>query len=138
MILVNQNLIFVIIGIALVSVIPLAFFGFTEEEKSSEGVIRLIEAPPDIGLDEKLRNFETNNPNADKILSQCGSDKHCAVEALSDLATNEPQPVVLEALSDITTAYNDLGYYCHGAAHHLGMFVFGLTQNMTEALEFAK
>jgi hypothetical protein len=136
--LVNQNLKFVIIGIAVVSVIPLVFFGFQEQEKSSEGVIRLIEAPPDISLDEKLRNFETKNPNADKILSQCGSDNHCAVEALWDLSTNESQPIVLEALSDITTAYNDLQYYCHGTAHHFGMFVFGLTQNMTEALEFAK
>jgi len=54
------------------------------------------------------------------------------------LTSNEPLPVVIQTLNDITTAYDDLKYYCHGAAHHFGMFLYGLTGNITKTLEFAE
>ena len=136
----KNNIIFVIIGIAAIAVIvPLAYFvSSNQEDDSPEGVIQLIQGPKDYSVDQKLKNIEIANPNAEKILSQCGTDKHCVVDALWDLASYEPQLIVIETLSDITTAYNDLKYYCHGAAHHFGMFFYGLTGNMTQAMDFAE
>jgi len=136
----KQNSKFVIIGFAIIAVIlPLTYLTFVnQEDNSSKGVIHLTEAPPDYSLDETLRNFETSNPHADKILSNCATDEHCVVEAMWDLSNIEPQQIVLDTLTDITTAYNDVKYYCHGTAHHFGMFLYGLTGNMTQTLEFAK
>ena len=135
----KQNRKFVIIGIVGVAVaLPLIYLSFLNQENlSSEEQMTLIEAPPAESTDAIVRSIKTDNPEANKILSECGTDGHCAVEALRELADVEQEKSVLQTLSDITSAYAEVGYYCHGPAHHLGMFLYETTQNLTKTLEFA-
>ncbi len=95
------------------------------------------DVPQEENFDEIIRSAKTDNPHANQILAGCGSDEHCIVESMWNLAEYEQEKTVLETLSDITSAYADVGYYCHGPAHHLGMFLYGFTGNLTQTLEIA-
>ena len=136
----NQKTKLGIIGIFAVAVLgSLIYFTLdTKEDIPPTEEIQQTETLSDLAFDEKIRNFQTLNEEANKILSSCGSDKHCTVELMWNLAENEPQATVIQTLNDITSAYTELGYYCHGVAHHLGMFLYGITGNLTQTLEFAE
>ncbi len=134
----KKNRKFVIIGIVGVAVaLPLIYLSFLNQENLSSEEQMILEVPSTQSIDAIVRNIKTDNPEANKILSGCGTDGHCAVEALRELADVEQEKFVLQTLSDITSAYTEVGYYCHGPAHHLGMFVYDITQNLTKTLEFA-
>ena len=109
----KQNRKFVIIGIVGVAVaLPLIYLSFLNQENlSSEEQMTLIEAPSAESTDAILRSIKTDNPEANKILSGCGTDGHCAVEALQDLADVEQEKSVLQTLDDITSAYAEVDFY---------------------------
>jgi len=137
MISVNQNRKFVIIGIVSVAVaLPLIYLSFLNQENLSSEEQMILEVPSAESIDAKVRSIKTDNPEANKILSGCGTDKHCTVELLWNLVDVEQEKSVLQTLNDITSAYAEVGFYCHGPAHHLGMFVYDMTQNLTKTLEF--
>jgi len=129
---------FVIIGTACLAVfVVVIYFSFANQD-STKLESEIVESSKDIPGDKKIVEFKTENQNANKILSDCGVDEHCIVEAFWNLASTEQEQTVLEALSAATAAYDQAGYYCHGLAHHLGMFLYGITGNMTKTLEFAE
>ena len=128
---------YVIIGIACIAVVlPVLYLSFANQSTLETEIIP--ESPKSISFDEKIRSINTDNSFANKILSDCGADEQCVVEALRDLSSVEEEKAVLETLNVITSAYDSSGFYCHGAAHHLGMFLYGLTGNLTQTLEFAE
>ncbi len=128
---------FVIIGIACLAVVLAVFYLNSTNQKNTLET-EIIESAKDFSFEDKIKAIKTDNPNANQILSDCGIDEHCVVEALWDLASNEQEKTVLEALNAVSTAYDKTGYYCHGPAHHLGMFLYGLTGNLTKTLEFSE
>lgn len=133
----KNNFKLMIIGIAIIAIIvPVVLLIFGQETTSDKPDV-LLDAAPKNSYDEKIRTIKTENLVANEILSECGGDEHCAVESLWDLSDTGSEEAVLETLNNITSAYAEVGYYCHGPAHHLGMFVYGLTENLTKTLEIA-
>jgi len=84
--------------------------------------------------DVELKNLPIEDPHVKKILSQCGIDKHCTVESLQELAKLENKKTVLSAVNEILLIYEEIGFYCHENGHHLGMFVYGFTGNLSESI----
>jgi len=127
------------IGISIAVLGSLIFLTLnTQDDSLIVGETQNSEIQSNEALDEKIKSFQTGNKKADKILSSCGSDEQCIVELLGNLAETESQESVILTLNDVSSAYNELGYYCHGIAHHLGMFLYGLNGNITQTLEFAE
>jgi hypothetical protein len=127
-----------ITGIVIIAVILVIYLIMTiQEEVFQEQEIRIEESPSTESFDSLIKSIKTKNPYVNQILSKCGTDAHCVVEAMWDLAEVEQEKIVLQTLSDITSVYSDAGYYCHGPAHHLGMFLYGFTNNITKTLELS-
>ncbi len=84
--------------------------------------------------DVELKNLPIKDPHVKKILSQCGIEVHCTVDGLLELAKLENKKTVLSAVNDILSIYEEIGYYCHQNGHHLGMFVYGFSGNLSEAI----
>ena len=108
----KQNRKFVIIGIVGVAVaLPLIYLSFLNQENLSSEEQMILEVPSTQSIDAKVRSIKTDNHEANKILSGCGTDGHCAVEALQDLADVEQEKSVLQTLDDITSAYAEVDFY---------------------------
>lgn len=84
--------------------------------------------------DIKVRDMPIDDPHVKKIFSECGIEQHCTVEGLWDLAKLEDKQTALASTKEILAIYEEIGFYCHENGHHLGMFVYGLTGNLSEAL----
>ena len=82
----------------------------------------------------RVRDMPINNPHVKKIFSECGIEKHCTVEGLWDLAKLEDKQTALASTKEILAIYDEIGFYCHENGHHLGMFVYGLTGDLSEAI----
>jgi hypothetical protein len=74
---------------------------------------------------------------ADQIVEECGRDAHCAMEELSDIAETEEEGVVIATFNDVLSNYDDSIRYCHEQAHHLAMFLYSYTGNLSRAMSFA-
>ena len=75
---------------------------------------------------------------AKNTIQKCKDEMHCAVEELNELAQNENQEVVLDSYKKLSTLYHENKYIvCHNISHHLGMWIYGYTQDLEQSLEFA-
>jgi len=84
--------------------------------------------------DDKLKNMPIDDPHVKKIFSNCGTEKHCTVESLQKLSESESKITVIETAREILSTYEEIGFYCHKNGHHIGMFIYGLYGNLSEAI----
>lgn len=82
---------------------------------------------------DQITNVAANS-YAEQIIADCGIRPHCAMEALQDISKREEQTVVLRTFDYIISKYDESSNYCHHEAHHLGMFLYAYTGNLTQAL----
>ena len=83
-------------------------------------------------------SIHTKNPNAIKILELCDTDKHCIVEALWSLAKQEKDDaIVFTAADEIMANFQQAGFYCHQQGHHVGLFLYSFTQDLSKSLSLA-
>ena len=75
---------------------------------------------------------------AKQIIDTCKDNMHCSVTGLDNLAKNQNQQVVLGTFSDLVSLYDVSPYPCHETAHHLGMWLYGYTQDLQKSLSYAK
>ena len=71
---------------------------------------------------------------ATNIIAECERDKNCLVEMMWQLSNKENQQTVLTTVGDIMSVYQQEQFYCHQQAHHLGMFLYSYTTDLSEAL----
>lgn len=75
---------------------------------------------------------------AEQIFDDCKDDKHCVVESLDTIAESEQKDIVLGTFSELIVLYDeDPDIPCHEMAHHLGIWLYGYTQELEEALQHA-
>jgi len=81
-------------------------------------------------------SIQENETNlyVEQIIAQCGDEPNCAIKALQQLAEREEQNIVLRTFDGIIAKYEEGGNYCHRQAHHLGMFLYAYTGNLTQSL----
>jgi hypothetical protein len=75
---------------------------------------------------------------AEKIIASCqNDDEHCPMMALNELNKTAGRQMVLSTFSNLVQVYDKNDYSCHHAGHHLGMWLYGYTRNLKEALSYA-
>ena len=128
--------IYIIIGISFVGV-ALAYNFFLYENLEETRTFNVSFLTHEEYIDRQVRNSNTGNPNADKILLKCGIDKHCIVEKLEELAKPQDESLVLESVNHIMQAFQRVGFYCHHQGHHIGMFLYGYLEDLPKTLASA-
>jgi hypothetical protein len=76
---------------------------------------------------------------AEQIMTFCqdDDDDHCPILALNKLNKTVSRQMVLETFSDLILLYDKSIYPCHDIGHHLGMWLYGYTKSLKEALNYA-
>jgi len=93
---------------------------------------------PESGYHEvNVDSIATENPYVIPILAQCGADAICGIQLLQELSKTETRETIFETTYEILSAYKKSGLDCHGLGHHYGVFLYGQTGNLTEAMSFA-
>jgi len=88
--------------------------------------------------DEQVRKIRTGNTQVDFILSKCGNDDLCVVEAIQKLSKNETQEIVLGVIDEILDVFQKSELICHEYGHHIGEFLLGYSNgNVTKAYTLA-
>jgi hypothetical protein len=75
---------------------------------------------------------------AEQIMAYCKDDIHCPVLALDQLGKTQSRQIVLGTFFDLILLHDESYHICHETAHHLGMWLYGYTTNLNEALSYAK
>ncbi len=141
MIFVKQRLKFALITIAsIITISSLIFFYTIDEKNADEDSLTESETEISIGTlqDKQMRSAQTGNIYANKILSECGIDFNCTFKNMKDLAKEENQKIVLATFSDIVSVYQQVGIACHKPGHHLGVFLYAQTGNLSQSLSIAQ
>lgn len=87
---------------------------------------------------ESMPVNSSSTPYAQQIMKLCQDDgDHCPMMALNELNKTESYRVVLSTFSDLVRMYDENNYSCHHEGHHLGMWLYDYTRNLTEALKYA-
>ena len=125
-----------IIALSGVTIIPLIYFYlnediFIQEQSSFKAEILTHEE----FIEKQLQYVQIENQHAKEILSKCGIDDFCLLEALQNMRQKETRETILGTIDEILSAYLEIDYYCHRQGHHIGEFVYGYIGNVTLALE---
>lgn len=109
-----------------------------DAEKTPKFSVQIVFEDPYTEYDNMIKNTKTGNLNSDRILSSCGIDEHCTVEALYSLAKKENQETVISTMKDIISSYQKINILCHRNAHHIGEFLLGFANgNVSKAISYA-
>lgn len=89
--------------------------------------------------DQELSNDNSSKLYAEQIFLSCQDDNatHCPMMALDELNKSGSQTLVLETFLNLVRLYDQNNYSCHHEGHHLGMWLFDYTGNLTRALKSA-
>jgi len=128
-----------LIAIAVIAVVSSLVFLYSENEETvqQDFTTQFKFMTWNEYYDEELRKSKTENPNANKILFECGIDEMCATELMLQLSRAENKQTVLGTYHELLAAYLNSGLYCHAQGHHFGKFLYGYIGNVTEALSIA-
>ncbi len=77
---------------------------------------------------------------AEQIIVACQDENdgdHCPMMALDELNKIANRQLVLGTFLDLVRLYDENNYSCHDDGHHLGMWLYGYTENPKEALKYA-
>ena len=88
--------------------------------------------------DEQISN--SSKLYADQIMVACRDESdvdHCITMALDELDKISDRQLVLETFLDLVRLYDENKYSCHSNGHHLGMWLYGYTANLKEAIKYA-
>ncbi len=88
----------------------------------------------DIILENVPQPKDTRTFDANSILSECNIDEHCIVESLQILAKQQDDKIVYATVDKIMSHIDDAGIYCHKQGHHIGIFLYAYTQDLSKAL----
>lgn len=86
-------------------------------------------------LEESL---QAEDSYAEQIMTECEGKLDCTMEALRDISETEEQSTVLVIIKDIISTYEKSSYQCHKEGHHLGMFLYDYTGNLTQSLSYVE
>jgi hypothetical protein len=102
------------------------------------GVILYVMEGKNTGTNLQSQDYnQTEQAYAQNIIDTCKSAMHCPVTGLDNLTKTENRQIVLGTFADLVTLY-DHTYPCHEIAHHLGLWLYGYTQDLNESLPYAK
>ena len=74
---------------------------------------------------------------AEQIVTTCKEDIHCAIDELNDLDKNVTErQTTLNVFLDVVRLYDKNNYQCHQTSHHLGMWLYGHTTDLDEAVQY--
>lgn len=73
----------------------------------------------------------------EEIVNKCEYNAHCALNELQQLSLKEEKGAVLQTFDELMRKYDETNTYCHDNAHHLSMFLYSYTSNLSEALSYA-
>lgn len=86
----------------------------------------------------EFANNQTSKVYAERIFLSCKDDaEHCPMMALDELNKMTSPPVIMETFSDLVQLYDENNYSCHHEGHHLGMWLYDYTGNLSQALNHA-
>lgn len=104
---------------------------------------------PDVLLDTKdeiILESESENSQNNVLINfssstkgtpiECDGDLGCALNDLKDVSESESPEIVLKTFSEITFAAKQTGNKCHVLGHELGIFLYGYTGDLSQALSF--
>jgi len=125
----KQNIKFIILGLVGFAAVFSFYLFYSDDQQNTTEEEKL-------SFYEQAKKAKTYSLHANKILSDCGNQPICTVEALQNLARIEDQKTVFATVNNITLAYREINNPCHSPAHHLGAFLYGHMGNLTQALLF--
>ncbi len=128
--------IYIIISIGII--VSMSYFFFPNENTQETRSFQVVMMTGEEYRDEQIRKIRTGNTHADFILSKCGNDDMCVVEAIQKLSKSETQEIVLEVIDELLDVFQTTELICHKYAHHIGKFLLGYSNgNLTKALTLA-
>jgi hypothetical protein len=84
---------------------------------------------------------ENNLPQkyTEQIFISCQDldNEHCPMMALDEINKTGSSILVLETFLNLIKLYDENNYSCHHEGHHLGMWLYDYTGNLTQALKSA-
>lgn len=105
---------------------------------SGFAVVAILGLGPDQNPDaEFLKKDNTYFAYAEQIVTTCKEDIRCAIDELNDLdkKTTERQ-TTLNVFLDVVRLYDESDYKCHKTSHHLGLWLYGYTTDIDEAIQY--
>lgn len=93
-------------------------------------------------IDLQNREFSEDNSSqsyAQQIFISCqdSDDEHCPMMVLDEIKKTNPHGLVLQTFLNLVRIYDENNYSCHHEGHHLGMWLYDYTGNLTQALKSA-
>ncbi|MGD9533656.1 MAG: hypothetical protein AB7V56_07795 [Candidatus Nitrosocosmicus sp.] len=88
---------------------------------------------------QNLSDNISSQSYAEQIFLSCqnSDNEHCPMMGLDEINKIGSQTVVLETFLNLVRLYDENNYLCHHEGHHLGMWLYEYTQNLTRALKSA-
>ena len=70
----------------------------------------------------------------EQIVTKCKTKTDCIIDSMKKVAENEKKIITLRTYESIIGWYEDSLGYCHGVGHHMGMFLYDYSEDLSEAL----
>ncbi len=105
----------------------------------NQKILEIPKEPPAVKSSNKILEIKENwkETFATRILQECGTDSHCAVEELRILLNNKAHHnSIMKTYYDLVDFYKRTDFSCHTESHRLSEFLYGYLQNVTLALEY--
>ena len=100
---------------------------------------RNIEETREINFLEIPENVPLEIFYSEQIFDICEYDMHCVVELMTDVSKNEKKENTMASFVELISLYHEkqVNSRCHNVSHHLGMWLYGYTQNLGESIQYA-
>jgi hypothetical protein len=120
-------LIIVIVAILIIfSVASLGYFSTLSDSSSSEiPKIKTTFTTEKELQNQQVKNFKTDDPTVNFLLSECGLDEHCLAEEVRNVSNEVDEKRLWEVINLTMSSYETLGIWCHHQGHHVGEFLLG-------------
>jgi len=98
-----------------------------------------IDQTREINILDKPKNVPLEIFYSEQIFDSCEYDMHCVVELLTGVSKNEKKENTMATFVELMSLYHEkkINSSCHKVSHHLGMWLYGYTQNLEESIQYA-
>jgi len=141
-----------IVAAGLVGVLALTSFSTSSEVSQATGEIEtssvekvsddprdqittnMVYTTPKGYIEIKLLEANIENQFAADIIADCGSEVMCALKVLKIIAETEDKESMVSIVQELIATYDGAGIFCHTQGHHLGSFMYGVADDLRDAL----